>query len=566
MAEIHYPENSDLCQLLRFRSNDGLIYLGEHRMLLLHTAAFSALRKELFGSVGALQARRILTRMGFASGLRDAELARKIRGAGELLDAFVVGPQLHMLEGYVRVAPVRLDIDVDKGKFYGEFIWEDSWEAEIHEQEFGESDSPVCWMQIGYASGYTSAFMGRLILFRETECAATGAPHCRIVGKPVEEWPDADELRPYFEADSILARMLELRAQVEALRQSLTAPCTIPNLIGSSTGFRQAYDLVVKAAGTNVAVLLLGETGVGKERFARALHELSPRRGAPFVAVNCAALPLELVESELFGVERGAYTGAHAARPGKFERADGGTLFLDEIGDLPLSAQAKLLRVLQEGEIERLGDDQVRKINVRIVAATNVDLLGAVNTGTFRRDLFYRLNVYPITIPPLRERVADIQPLVEAMIARFSSLHDKRVLGMTDKALRALKRHSWPGNIRELENAIERGVILAAQNAWIETEHLFAGPVPPDYASSIDHTGELRPSESNLDNAHQLTQTVLDAGISLDAFEQELLRGAVRRANGNLAAAARLLGMTRPQLNYRLKKCAQPSAEESAEQ
>lgn len=304
-----------------------------------------------------------------------------------------------------------------------------------------------------------------------------------------------------------------------------------------------------------MTVLLLGETGVGKERFARALHQMSRRHDSPFVAVNCAALPDELVESELFGVERGAFTGAHASRIGKFERADGGTLFLDEIGELPLAAQAKLLRVLQEGEIERLGDERARKINVRIVAATNVDLHQAVAEGRFRRDLFYRLNVYPVTIPPLRERVADIPPLVEAMLTRFCSLHGKQVNGLTDKAMRALRQHNWPGNVRELENVIERGVILAPHNGMIEVEHLFASPTPEMLHTGISQAGALEThTPCKLNNLSSLTDAVLDAGIALENFEQELLQCAVRRADGNLSAAARLLGMSRPQLNYRLKK------------
>jgi len=557
LSSIRYPEDSDLRRLLRFSTDDNLIWLGEHRMVLLHAGALSELRKELIESVGMEQARRILTRMGFASGLRDAELARKVRGEGDLVDAFVVGPQLHMLEGSVQVEPVRLDVDRNTKHFYGEFLWHHSWEAEAHVQEFGEVDHPVCWMQIGYASGYTTAFMGRFILFRETECSATGTPHCRIIGKPVEEWPDANELTPYFEADSIVGRLLELREEMEAMRRSIACRNKVPNLIGSSTTFLHAYDLAVKAATTSVTVLLLGETGVGKERFARAVHELSPRHAGPFVAVNCAALPDELIESELFGVERGAFTGAHASRAGKFERADGGTLFLDELGELPLAAQAKLLRVLQEGEIERLGDERARKVNVRLVAATNVNLQEAVAAGRFRRDLFYRLNVYPITIPPLRERVADIPPLVDAMVTRFCSLHDKRIAGVTDKAMRALKAHNWPGNVRELENVIERGVILSPHNGWIEAEHLFVGAIPQEDAahSAIGKEGRLESrSASGAPAPADLPDAVLDAGIALDDLEGELLQRAVQRANGNLSAAARLLGITRPQLNYRLKK------------
>lgn len=553
MSSIHYPESTDLRGLLKFAPEEGLIWLGEHRMLLLHAGALSELRKELIASVGQEQARRILTRMGFASGMRDAELSRRTRGSADPAEAFVMGPQLHMLEGCARVEPVRLEINQPGCTFYGEFIWHHSWEAEAHVQAFGEVENPVCWMMIGYASGYTSAFMGRFILFREVECAATGVEHCRIVGKPAEEWPDADQLRPYFEADSIVGRLLELREEIEAMRRTIACPRKTPDLIGNSAGFLHAHDLVARAAVTNVSVLLLGETGVGKERFARTLHELSPRKDAAFVAVNCAALPDELIESELFGVERGAFTGAHASRAGKFERADGGTLFLDEVGELPLSAQAKLLRVLQEGEIERLGDERTRKVNVRLVAATNVDLLRAVNAGTFRRDLFYRLNVYPVTIPPLRERVGDIPTLVEAMMRRFETLHGKRLSGISDKAMHALKNHSWPGNVRELENVIERGVILAPLNGLVEVEHLFIGAAPESgLQQQLNASGSLDTMQQT--NSIDLPDAVLDSGIELDAFEQALLNRAVERAGGNLSAAARLLGMTRPQLNYRLKK------------
>lgn len=553
MSSIHYPENADLRGLLRFAPKEGLIWLGEHRMLLLHAGALSELRKELIDSVGQEQARRILTRMGFASGMRDAELARKTRGTADPADAFVVGPQLHMLEGCARVEPVRLEFDTPGVAFDAEFLWHHSWEAEAHVQAFGEVEHPVCWMMIGYASGYTSAFMGRFILFRETECAATGADHCRIVGKPAEEWPDADQLRPYFEADHIVGRLLELREEIEAMRRTIACPRRTPDLIGNSAGFVHAYDLVARAAVTNVSVLLLGETGVGKERFARTLHEMSPRKDKAFIAVNCAALPDELIESELFGVERGAFTGAHASRAGKFERADGGTLFLDEVGELPLSAQAKLLRVLQEGEIERLGDERTRKVNVRLVAATNVDLVKAVNAGTFRRDLLYRLNVYPVTIPPLRERIGDIPALVEAMIRRFETLHGKRLAGVSDKAMYALKAHSWPGNVRELENVLERGVILAPTNGLIEVEHLFLGAAQESGPQhGLDANGSLDTSRAAA--TVDLPDAVLDSGLDLETFEQTVLHRAVARAGGNLAAAARLLGMTRPQLNYRLKK------------
>ena len=554
MTDIKYPENNDLRSLIRFSSDDGLIWLDQNRMVLMHATALGELRKELIESIGQEQARRILTRAGYAAGVRDAEIARRIRGDCSAIDAFVAGPQLHMLEGSVNVEPVRIEMDTKTGHFDGEFIWGHSWEAEVHLQEFGHAHEPVCWMQIGYASGYTSAFMGRFILFRETECAATGTNDCRIVGKPVEDWPDADQYLPYFQEDSMVGRLLELREQVETLRSTICERKCAPDLIGASAGFQTAYGLINKAAATNVTVLLLGQTGVGKERFARTLHELSPRAKAPFVAVNCAALPHDLIESELFGVEKGAFTGAHASRMGKFERADGGTLFLDEVGELPLAAQAKLLRVLQEGEIERLGDERVRKINVRLVTATNVDLQSAVKQGRFRSDLYYRLNVYPVTIPSLRERVSDIPLLVEAMVARFCAMHEKKLLGVTDKAMRMLKAYAWPGNIRELENIIERGVILTPQYDWIQAEHLFVGTSIESTPDSISDAGTLESGAPAAPDARTQCKSILETAGSLDEVERMLLQYAVEQSAGNLSGAARLLGITRPQLSYRLKK------------
>lgn len=548
-----YPQDTDLRKLVRFSAEDGTIWLAEDRMLLLHAAALGGLRKELINSIGIDQARRILTRTGFASGTRDAELAKKIRGLHNAVDAFVVGPQLHMLEGNVRVTPIKIDMDIPAGRFFGEFRWENSWEAEAHLKEFGPQEDPACWMLIGYASGYATAFMGRFVLFKEVVCVACGSPDCRIVGKPVEEWPDAAEYTPYYESDSIVSRLLELRTEVDTLRSSLTEQYRVDNLIGESPAFRSAFELVAKAAKTNVSVLLSGETGVGKERFARALHQLSDRNQQPFVAINCAALPAELVESELFGVEKGAFTGANVSRAGKFERADGGTLFLDEIGDMPLPAQAKLLRALQEGEIERLGGDKVCKVNVRVVAATNADLQEAVKLGKFRSDLFYRLNVYPIHIPPLRDRPLDIPQLAMALLKKFSALHGKRISGLTDKALQVLKRYSWPGNIRELENMIERGVILATSDGQIQLEALF--PTLDNLQApeaGIAANGHIE--EKGAPGSAQFCDAFFASGLSFESVEDMLLHESVSRSKGNLAQAARLLGITRPQLSYRLKR------------
>jgi DNA-binding NtrC family response regulator len=554
LKSVTRADTDDLRARVHFCADSGQIWLHEHRMLLVHAEAQASLRKELIDSLGMERAQGLLTRMGYASGLRDAELARTRAENCSDIEAFMTGPQLHTLEGIVRVTPVRLELDRAAGRFYGEFLWENSWEGQSHRHHFGVRDEPVCWTQIGYACGYTSAFMGRRILYKEVECVGMGHANCRIVGKPVEEWDDAERHMRFFTPESIAEQLLELQTQVVQLRSSLGDKESLPaDMVGRSPGFRAAYELLRQAAPSRIAVLLLGETGVGKEMFARSLHELGTRRERPFVAVNCAAIPHDLVESELFGVERGAYTGAHTSRPGRFERADGGTLFLDEIADLPLSAQSKLLRVLQDGELERLGDTKVRKTEVRLVAAANRDLRQCVKEGSFRADLYYRLNVFQIDIPPLRERKEDIALLAARFLDRFCAVHGKKLRGFTDKARRALLTYAWPGNIRELQNTVERGVILTPPGTRIEVHHLFPS-CADDRAGGfgLDPRGGL--AERGGDTGLALCETVLGGAMTLDQVEDMLLEAAVDRARGNLSSAARLLGLTRPQLAYRLKR------------
>ena len=553
----------DLRARVHFCPETGQIWLHEHRMLLVHAEAQALLRKELIDSLGMDRARGLLTRMGYASGLRDAELARTRAEDCSDLDAFMTGPQLHTLEGIVHVTPVRLELDRTSGSFYGEFLWENSWEGQWHRHHYGIHSEPVCWTQIGYACGYTSAFMGRPILYKEIECAGMGHPNCRIIGKPVDEWPDAAAHMRFFRPEAIADQLIELQTQVVQLRSTIAGKEKLPGeMIGNSPAFAAACDLLGHAAASQVTVLLLGETGVGKEMFARALHDMGTRHERAFVAVNCAAIPNELVESELFGVEKGAYTGALVTRPGRFERADGGSLFLDEIGELSLPTQSKLLRVLQEGEIERLGDYRTRKVNVRIIAATNEDLRQRVKDGRFRSDLYYRLNAYQVQIPPLRERKEDISLLAKRFLEKYCALHAKKLRGFTDKAKRALLTYPWPGNIRELQNMVERGVILAPSGTRIEVDHLFSA------------CAEVRAREFGLDmqgglDLHQggstaaLCQAVFNGVMTLDQLETMLIETAVDKSRGNLSAAARMLGLTRPQLAYRLKRLHDADATEN---
>ncbi len=541
------PAVDDIQDLLRFEYEEGRIWLGEERMILLRSSEMQALRRELIDSLGMERAKGLLIRMGYIAGQQDAATAKRLRPDATLFDRFSVGPQSHMITGQVKVSPVKLDIDESRGVFHAIFNWENSFEAEIFLAEYGVSYEPVCWSQIGYASGYTSHLLGQQIIFREQGCVGCGEKICRIEGRLVAEWDDAEELLRYYKPDRIADQLFELQSQVTSLRENLTKEQSFGDLVGCSQKFLRVRELLAKAAESRVTVLLLGETGVGKDMFAKALHEGSPRRDKPFVAVNCAAIPKDLIEAELFGVEKGAFTGADQSRPGRFERAHSGTLFLDEVGELSLQAQAALLRVLQESELERVGDTRTRKVDVRLVAATNEDLEQAVAQGRFRSDLLYRLNVYSVVVPPLRERLDDIPELVRHFMSKYSALHGKPVQGITDKAMQMLRDYHWPGNIRELANMIERGIILVEPGGYIEAAHLF----PHVAAVETDH------ADPATDDPGWLADTVermLDAGCELGEIEREMTARALDRASGNVTKAARLLGLSRAALDYRLKK------------
>ena len=542
----------DLKHLLRFESEEGRIWLAEERMILLRSSEMRALRRELIESLGLERAKGLMIRMGYVAGQRDADTAKKLRPNASVFDVFSVGPQSHMVTGQVKVIPVALDLDEARHEFHGVFEWEHSFEAEVFLSEFGVSRDPVCWTQIGYASGFTTRFTGRQILFKEVSCAGCGEPKCRIEGRPVEDWPDADELMRYYGPDRIADQLMELQSQVVRLRETLNDQPGFGNLVGCSEQFVKVRDLVARAASSNITVLLLGETGVGKDMFAKALHRASPRKDEPFVAINCAAIPRDLIEAELFGVKRGAFTGAEQSRAGRFERANGGTLFLDEVGELSLQAQGALLRVLQDKELERVGGSRTRQVDVRLVAATNEDLDQAVKDGRFRADLYYRLNVYAVLVPPLRERLDDIPDLVAHFIAKYTSLHGEHVSGVSDKAMAMLRSYCWPGNIRELANVIERGVILAGQDGLIEAADLFPNVVEPAAATSPDTaTGSMSGAMSLVSTVDSL----LDEGCGLEQLEKTLMSRALEKAGGNVTRAAALLGISRAKLDYRLKKC-----------
>ena len=563
------PTLEDLAHCVLFTPGDGRIWMNDQRMILMHASALGAIRRELLETIGHQRSRALLTRVGYSSGARDAELIRRQWPDSDLASAFNAGPHLHCLEGVVKVEPVHFEFDVDRGTFFGEFLWHDSSEAAECIATHGIGSGPCCWMQIGYASGYASAFLGKLIVYRELECMAMGAPHCRIIGKPADQWQDVDDDLQTFGVEIKRARRSEKvsqRPQTPVAIRAAHAGDTSPRaLVGLSAAFRAARHMLERVASTDATVLFTGESGVGKELFSRTLHDISPRRSQPFVAVNCAAIPEALIESELFGVERGAFTGATTSRPGRFERASGGTLLLDEVGCLSAVAQTKLLRVLQEGEIERVGGVQPIKVDVRVVAATNVSLREEADAGRFRADLFYRLNVFPIELPSLRERRDDIPLLLEHFLSTYATKHRRRTPGFTRRAVEALLSYDFPGNIRELQNLIERGVICAGDEA-VDVVHIFRqGELARGRIFSVGSAGTLEAQRDVQQKSGvaasgaapantSLIASVLDAGLTMQELESQLCTEALLRTDGNVAQAARHLGWTRAQLDYHLAK------------
>ncbi len=572
----------DLTARLRFSPSEGHIWLDEQRMVMLHSEAFSSMREELIASLGTDTARGLLTRIGYAAGCRDADMAWKVVGSqASIHELMRAGAVMHAMQGFV--LPENLlqrnpEEPLNKDAFYSEWIWKQSIEDEGHIKHHGVGNHAVCWSEVGYSSGYLSTCVGRRILVREIECRAMGHPHCRNIAKPAAQWEDAAEDLRFMEPQPQPPTKVYVPANLPSAVDRASQPAkAAPDdfVVGASTVSHVLRHKLLRVATTNATVLLLGESGVGKSLIAREVHRNSRRANQSFIEVNCAAIPEQLIESELFGIERGAYSGAVASRAGRFEAADGGTLFLDEIATLSMTAQGKLLRVLQNGEFERLGSNKTLKTDVRVITATNENLQTAVREGRFREDLFFRLNVFPLVIQPLRERREDIPLLTDAILARFARRHGRSLQGITPRAMRAILHHSWPGNIRELENVLERGVILCQDDELIDTHHLFS--VDNAHQGSallgVGHGGLLTPLNDMADAAadtagHSDTLDTLADGLlregraTLGDMEDAMTRAALKQTGGNISKAAALLGITRAQLDYRVKKLETQAAPE----
>jgi two-component system response regulator HydG len=496
VQDLHHKE------ILELDPEGGLIRFAGQRALLLDAVAMGVLRQYLVDNFGLTAARAVLTQFGFAHGWRMAEAIQQEFVWDNNDEWRRAGPRIHTLGGLFRAQPGSEDPLTKRGSMLLA-----SYEAEQHLLHFGRSDSPVCWTICGLMSGYISHTTGKEIYVLEDRCLGEGHTACHFLGRTRQEWGNerAEDLA-FFDSARLkeslevsLTRVTEtLKAAEKKLRQrrrelvrfvrDVDEPLGV---IAKSSKMQRVVELAQRVAKVDATVLITGESGVGKERIARIVHDESSRAAGPFIAINCGAITDTLIESELFGHKRGAFTDAAMDRQGLFETANHGTLLLDEIGDISQSLQIKLLRVLQEREIRRVGESKNRPVDVRVLAATNRDLAHAVADGSFRQDLYYRLKVVELPVPPLRDRRDDILPLARVLLADAALRMGRKIVSLAPNTVDQLLRHQWPGNVRELENAMERAVALARGNR-VELEDLpeeirQAFPIP------VVNTGAVKP-------------------------------------------------------------------------
>jgi two-component system response regulator HydG len=528
-------------ELLELDPEGGQIRFAGQRALLIDAVAMGLLRKYLVENFGLTAARTVLTQFGFAHGWRMAEAMRAGFKWDSDEDWARAGTRIHTLEGLFRVEPGSQGALSKEGMVLGA-----SYEAEQHLLHFGRSDVPVCWTLSGLESGYRSRCAGKEIYVLEDRCVGKGDAACQVFGRTREEWGEerAAELHFYEPLrlqeclDVSLHRVTEtLKAAERRLRERRQALVRVApdveeplGIVARSPPMRKLVELARRLAKVDSTVLITGESGSGKERIARLVHEESTRATRPFIAVNCGAITETLLESELFGHARGAFTGATQDRPGLFEAAHSGTLLLDEVGEVSPGMQVKLLRALQEREIRRVGENKSRQVDVRIVTATNRDLADAVATGAFRQDLYYRLKVVELRVPPLRERRDDILPLARVLLASSALRMKRAISGLSPGAADQLLRYRWPGNVRELENAMERAVALA-RGRRVELEDL-AEEIRQATPRPLPTQGAVRP---------------------LEEVEKEYILAALEANGGNQTHTARQLEIGSATLYRKLK-------------
>lgn len=534
-------ESLDLRELLSFDPKGGVIQLMGQRALLFDAAAMGLLRKELIDTLGTFAARSILTRFGYAYGWRAAENIQSTFPEVWQDARGKAGPKFHSLTGLVNVTlNIRTNGEGDEPLV--DSTWDDSYEAEQHLLHIGRAEEPVCWTLVGYASGFVSHIEGREVYFIEDRCCGKGDAACHVVGRFKEKW--GAEIEPhllYYQMESSSALLKELSDKLRCTEKRLKrrqeqleflegVEDTSPFIMARSQAMRDVVDIARRVAKVDSSVLITGDSGVGKERMARFIHDQSARVSRPFVAVNCGALTETLLESELFGHAKGAFTGADKDRLGLFEAATGGTLFLDEIGEVSPGMQVKLLRALQEREVRRVGENRSRAIDVRVVAATNRNLTDELNAGHFRQDLYYRLRVIELRVPPLRERYEDILPLARFYLSKITRNQGCDITGFAPNAAAQLLRYEWPGNVRELQNAVEYAVAMCQGNQ----------------IDIADLPCELR--------ALSLKPVVSGCIRPLDEIERDYILGVLHAVGDNKARAAEELNIGLATLYRKLKE------------
>ncbi|MDO9693887.1 MAG: sigma 54-interacting transcriptional regulator [Candidatus Latescibacteria bacterium] len=547
-----------ISELVEFDSEGGLVRFANQRALIFDATAKGTLSKELVDNFGASTARAVLTRFGYVQGWRMAAATQELFQWESEADWQEACGRIHMLGGmYHMGAGTPGCLTKDGLSVVG------SYEAEQYLAHSGKSDTPVCWTISGIMSGYLSRSMDKEIYVFEEHCVACGDTTCHFLARTLEEWGDerAEELRFYHVENlkewlepslhRITEDLKETERKLSAKRRTLAR--VVPDavdpigVVARSPAMRRVVDLARRIAKVDSTVLITGESGTGKELISQLVHEKSSRASRPFIAVNCGAITESLLESELFGHARGSFTGAVQERPGLFEAANGGTVLLDEIGDVSPGMQVKLLRVLQEREIRRVGENKSRPVNVRVIAATNRELAADIAEGRFRKDLYYRLNVVQVHVPALRDRREDILPLARILLADAAKRMKRPVTGFAPRAADQLLRYDWPGNVRELENAIERAIALGNTNLVVyddlPEEVRQAVPIP-----SV--TGPVRELEEiekdyilavlDLNDGNQ-TRTAKQLGIGSATLSRKLRSWGVgrdtRKATGDDSAA-----------------------------
>lgn len=534
----------------------GYIWVDKEREVLMSVSMFAELRASLLSAHGD-RGPTILFDLGFLAGSRWATNDRnkeKIEGVREIGDAYFLAAQIIGLGGH---GELRFASDSFLENNIREICFDIYSSSEVEAQNLVTPNrTKCCWILSGFLSGYMSLLFSEKIIFKEAFCRAEGHRVCHMVGRTAGKIKAHSHNRSHSFAS--------LHGPLQAVPNSTPSASSTSiieqeisdsSIVGRSSGIMSALDNLNKIAPTNATVLIVGESGVGKELFARLLHERSPRRAASLIAVNCGALPETLIEAELFGVEKGAYSGAESSRKGRFERAQGGTLFLDEVNSLSASAQVKLLRALQGGEIERLGGDKTIVVDTRIVCASNVDLRDAVASGEFRKDLYFRLSTFTLVIPPLRERREDIPMLVGHYLKFYAKKYGKRVKDVAEDAHRELMNYEYPGNVRELSAIIERAVVLMDNKETLEI-----GDISNIFATTGSRSVNLidnkkkNPSQQGLarggNGPNDLIQDLIDQGITIDEISSSMISLALKKTNGNITKASKLIGMSRRQLSY----------------